>query len=77
MATALTAAVRIAVIADALTSANNSPVSPLNKRTPPWCASLPIAALPGKTQMAFSPNMGTSSLRNDGIMAMTPRTSAG
>ncbi len=55
VATADTAAVRISVTADALTIASGSPVSAANSSTPPWCASLPIAGLPGVMQIAFSP----------------------
>ena len=55
VATAETAAVRISVIADAFTSASGSPVSAANSSTAPWCASLPMAGLPGVMQSAFSP----------------------
>ena len=51
----LFAAVRISVTADAFTSASGSPVSAANSMTPPWCASLPMAGLPGVMQIAFSP----------------------
>ncbi len=55
VATAEVAAVRISVTADAFTSASGSPVSAANSRTAPWCASLPMAGLPGVTQIALRP----------------------
>ena len=54
VATPETAAVRIAVIADAFISARTSPVSPENSVTVPWCGSSPRAALSGKRQIVFS-----------------------
>ncbi len=77
VASPLTAAVRIAVIAEALTTASNSPVSPSKSITPPWWASFPIAALPGKTQIAFKPNNGDGLAQKVGIIANTPLTPVG
>ncbi len=54
VATAETAAVRIAVIAEAFISARTSPVSPSKSVTVPWCASSPRFGLSGKTQTVFS-----------------------
>jgi hypothetical protein len=45
----------MAVIAEAFSSASSSPVAALNSSTLPWCASLPMAVLPGNTQTAFKP----------------------
>ena len=55
VATAETAAVRMAVIAEAFMTASSSPVSPLCRSTAPRCVSRPRAGLPGKTQTSFSP----------------------
>ena len=54
VATAETAAVRIAVIAPAFTSARVAPVSPSKSATKPWWLSSPRAAFPGTTQTVFS-----------------------
>ncbi len=61
VATTEAAAVRISVSADALMSACGSPVSGLDSRTTPWCASLPRAGLPGKMQIALSPYAASGS----------------
>ena len=55
VATAETAAVLTSVMADALISASGSPVRTSDSSTPPWCASLPTAGLPGVMTSAFSP----------------------
>ena len=55
VATADTAAVRISVTADALSSASGSPVCALDSSTTPWCESRPLAGLPPKMQIAFRP----------------------
>ena len=54
VATAVTAAVRMAVIAPALTSARVSPVSPSKSATNPWWLSSPRAAFPGAMQTVLS-----------------------
>jgi len=53
VATADTAAVRIAVIAEAFMIARVSPVSPSKSVTVPWCASRPRLGLSGKTHTVF------------------------
>ena len=54
VATAETAAVRIAVTADAFITARTSPVVPENRVTVPWWASSPRVGLSGKRQIVFS-----------------------
>ena len=54
VATAETAAVRIAVIAPAFMIARVAPVSPSKSATKPWWLSSPRAAFPGTMQTVFS-----------------------
>ena len=63
MATAVTAAVRIAVIAPALTSPRTCPVSPSKTATKPWWLSSPRSRFPGAMQTVFSEYTGAGSLR--------------
>ena len=63
VATAVTAAVRMAVIAPALTSPSVTPVSPSKSATNPWWLSRPRAAFPGTTQTVFSAYTEPSPLR--------------
>jgi len=50
-----TAAVRMAVMAEAFISASSSPVVPSNNSTLPWCMSLPRAELSANKHTTFSP----------------------
>ncbi len=77
VATAETAAVRMAVTAAAFMSARSSPVAPSKSMTAPWWASSPRSTLPGKTPMAFNPNAGAAPLRYAGMRAMTPAAPGG
>ena len=54
VATAETAAVRMAVIAEAFRIASGSPVSPLWRITAPRCVSRPRFGFSGKTQTSLS-----------------------
>ena len=58
VASAETAAVRMAVMAEAFMMASGSPVSPLCRITAPRWVSRPRAGLPGKRQISFSPQAG-------------------
>ena len=60
VATAETAAVRIAVTSEAFRSARSSPVSPSNSIRAPWWLSRPRSTLPGNTPIDFKPKAGAS-----------------
>ncbi len=72
MATALTAAVRTAVTADASRIAVGTPVAPSNRVTVPWWVSSPRAGLPGIRHSVLSANTGSSPPRHAGISPMNP-----
>ena len=76
MATALTAAVRTAVTADASRIAVGTPIAPSNSVTVPWWESSPRAGLPGITHSDLSANTGSSPPRHAGISPMNPGASA-
>ena len=67
VATAETAAVRMAVTAEPSSTARSWPVSPSKSSTPPWWASRPFAGFPGKMQTAFRPYEVPGSERCAGI----------
>ncbi len=77
MATALTAAVLILVIAEASRIAVGTPVWGSNRVTVPWWESRPRAGLPGMMQIALSANAGWSPPRQAGIRPMKPSASGG
>jgi hypothetical protein len=58
VASAETAAVRIAVTAVPFMRARSSPVSPSKRATAPWWGSICRSALPGKIPIAFRPKAG-------------------
>ena len=77
VATAVTAAVRISVTAEASRIAVGTPVSPSNSVTIPWCASSPRAGLPGIRQIALSANTGSLAAAPAGISPMNPAAPGG
>jgi hypothetical protein len=56
VATALAAAVRMAVISPAWTAQTGAPVSGSNRMTGPWCDCIPRAKFSWKTLINFAPN---------------------
>src|ERR1700733_13378957 len=56
VATALAAAVRMAVISPASTTQTGAPVSGSNRMTSPWCDCFPFAKFSWKTLISFAPN---------------------
>ncbi len=77
VATPDTAAVRMAVMAEAFRKASGSPVSPLKSVTAPWCASRPCARFPGKTPTIFTPKAPSEPPRHAGITAIRPGAPGG
>ena len=80
VAEAVTAAVRISVIADASRIAVGTPVSPSNRVTIPWWASRPRAGLARIRQIALSANTALSapwSPRQPGINPISPAAPGG
>ena len=71
MATALAAAVRIAVISPAWAMQTGAPLCPSNSTTTPWCDWIPLAKLPGKTLISLAPNTSPSP-RAPGMIPNTP-----
>jgi hypothetical protein len=67
VATADTAAVRMAVTAVASTSASRQPLSPSCSRTAPWWVCSPRARLSGTSKISFSANTRSPSSRNASI----------
>lgn len=60
VATALAAAVRIAVTSPAWTTQTGAPVSGSNRTTRPWCDCRPLAKFSGKTLISLAPNGAAS-----------------